>query len=109
MGIAGHAAQFGGTELTITANARSKGPIRFSKYAIIIENDTEANQTFKIQGQPLTSSGKEVLAMAEIPATNYEFLKEQAIKIVNQLPRAQMDENMIRVSIGEIGKSKEIR
>lgn len=104
LGIAGHPSQIGGMALNLTAEARQNYLVAASgMMGIVVGNGTDAPVNFQISGQILTSSGRELMPIANSPPANMPFLKEVARDIYRQISGAkkaqELDEGKIKVHV----------
>lgn len=105
IGVAGHPSRIGGMSLSLTVGPRSAHVLRASQLGIIIENITSDTLVCSIPGQAVTSTGRELVRIANPPATDTEFLKKVALKIRAELwgkHTAKVDDGSIKVHIGAI-------
>jgi hypothetical protein len=105
IGVAGHPSRIGGMSLTITVNPQSAHVLRASRLGIIIENSTADTLVCSVPGQAITSTGRELVRIANSPATDMEFLKKVALNIRNELRdkhAAKIDDGFVKVHIGVI-------
>ena len=85
VGAAGHPSHIGGMSISITVNADQKRLIPGTLFGIIVQNNSNQPVQVSIHGQILTKSGTELLAIANPPPTDLEFLKRIAQNIAVQL------------------------
>jgi hypothetical protein len=74
IGVAGHPSQVGGMSLIRQVDANSHRIIQMAKKAVVIINETDKGIEFRIPGQPLVSTGTELIKIANPPETGADFI-----------------------------------
>jgi hypothetical protein len=85
LGIAGHPARSGGMVLNVSSLPGQTLLLMASHRWIIIQNDTQQIITVTIPRQTLTTPARELMAIANSPPTDIEFLKNVAEQIHTEL------------------------
>jgi hypothetical protein len=102
--IAGHPARIGGMTQNLDVKPRQSHLVRASgTLGVIVGNATDVSIKFRIEGQALTSSARELIPIANSPPAGKDFVQELARDIYNQIRGAdrarEMDDGQITVVI----------
>jgi hypothetical protein len=88
LGVAGHPSRIGGMALNVTVEPNSKALCNGIGLGILIENKTGNRVTFPISGQPVSTSARELIPIANSPKTDLDFLKAVAQNVYSHLQGA---------------------
>ena len=73
-----------------------------SHRGILLENETDGAVDVSVQGQPVTRLGRELISIANSPATDVEFLREVVIALQGKLRErhaAEVDNGRIKLHV----------
>ena len=105
LGIAGHPSQIGGLKFDFTVGPSSRVFLLAAGHrGMVVVNDMPEPASFSIPGQVLTNTGQQILAIANSPPTDIEFLKKVARNIRADLMsryQAQISDGLLKVQVGE--------
>jgi hypothetical protein len=102
LGVAGHPSSIGGMSLQLTAKPKSQALLMASHRAVLIDNKMSQPVSIDLAGQILTGPGRELLNIANAPATDIEFMKSFAKLLDTQLRGkhgAEMDSGHLVVHV----------
>jgi hypothetical protein len=102
LGVAGNPSRYGGVQMNLTAVPNNATLFDASHGAIMVINQTPEVVTFSILGQVLTGTGRELIKIANPPATDIEFLKNVAQQIMDNLRSvhsAQIESGQLKVQV----------
>jgi Protein of unknown function (DUF2806) len=102
LGIAVYASQIGGLQLKLSVPPTTTGLYKASHYAIAVVNQMSEPANFSVPGQPLTSTGRQLISIASSPPTDIEFLKKVAQQIMDDLRSrysAQIANGLLKVHV----------
>ncbi|WP_436199995.1 DUF2806 domain-containing protein [Astrobacterium formosum] len=85
IGIGGPPSEMAQTQLEFTIEPSRKQLIKATQRGILVENGSASDIKVAIRGQHLTSSARELLTIANPPQTSFQYLKEIAADIQQQL------------------------
>jgi Protein of unknown function (DUF2806) len=103
LGIAGHANPTGGFSMRHVIFPGKSVKINASRAAISIHNQTTHTVDFSIGGQPLTSSAKEIIPIANLEQTDFALLRQVATDIFSDLSGkygGDVNAGLIKVLVG---------
>jgi hypothetical protein len=103
LGVASHASRIGGLQLDIKASPNSNFLLTASSHrGILVVNEMSEAGEFSVGGQLLTSTGRELLTIANPPPIDMDFLKIVAQQINVDLKnkyRTQADNGLLKVHV----------
>lgn len=106
LGVAGAGSfQIANLSRTYTVAPRTRHATSGIGKAILIENNTDREIQFRIMGQPITTTGREILKIASPPEIDLAFLESVAIAVGEYLKSAypaEFDQGLITVHLGRV-------
>jgi hypothetical protein len=93
LGVAlGNPGQLGGISLGFAVPPNQRILKSASKIGVLIQNDSSNEVGLSIPGQTLTQAAKELINIANLPASDYSFVEEFGKAIATQCKQRQLDD-----------------